>query len=294
VGTEPTALIVATYMALGHHVPTFLRAYADPDEYRRNRRRLIVIPLLVVPVVFLIDARLATLIFVWDQFHFVRQNYGMMRIYDAKLGVVSRVDANLDQWLNFAAFVAIIFHSNFYSYLYAGALYDLGIVFPSWTIDLLRRGSLVVVTCVAVVYLANLVSRSGHGEPVSLLKLVLFATTFSVWYFAYCIVDHALLSYAISSFFHCWQYDAFAWYYNHSKAGKLVPTSENAFFRFIHDGRNLWLYLVAILSYGAISQVARDVTPELIIGANLATGVLHYYFDSFIWRVRRADFRENL
>jgi hypothetical protein len=30
---------VLLYMAVGHHVPTFFRAYGDPDEFARNRMR---------------------------------------------------------------------------------------------------------------------------------------------------------------------------------------------------------------------------------------------------------------
>ena len=138
---------VLVYMAVGHHVPTFLRAYGDPDEFQRNRWRLVAVPLLVVPVLaaaYWIDARIVGLIFVWDQFHFVRQNYGMMRIYDAKAGARSTGRLDLDQWLCFSAFVAIVSHSDFFTPTYSETFFDLGLPVPAWVGSPIGTGSLSV------------------------------------------------------------------------------------------------------------------------------------------------------
>ena len=288
---------VLAYMAIGHHVPTFLRAYGDVDEYTRNRFQLIVLPLCVIPLVIamvLVDARLLTLIFVWDQYHFVRQHYGFMRIYDVKAGASSSFDATLDQWLSFSFFIAIVAHSGFYGYMYADSFYALGIVFPDWLVRVFEDGSLAVAGVVGLLFLARLQWRVAHGLPIAWLKLVLFATTFGVWYFAYVTLAHGFLSYAISSFFHCLQYDAFAWYYNRKKARSLEPNRSNRVFRFVHESRHLWLYVTLILAYGLLSSVGKTVWIVPVLALNTTTGLLHYYFDSFIWRVRRAEFREHL
>lgn len=288
---------VLAYMAIGHHVPTFLRAYGDPDEFSRNRFQLVAIPLCVAPLVLvlaLLDARLLTLIFIWDQYHFVRQHYGFMRIYNVKAGANSDADSKLDQWLCFSSFIAILTHSDFYGYMYADSFYNLGIGFPHWLVTSLETGSLVVAIVVGVIYLARLQSRIAHGLPIAWLKLVLFATTFGVWYYAYVVLSDGFLSYAISSLFHCLQYDAFAWFYNRKKARSLTPSRSNALFRVVHESRYLWLYVSVILSYGLFSTFGRDVSMVAILALNTTTGLLHYYFDSFIWRVRRSGFREHL
>jgi hypothetical protein len=286
---------VLTYMAVGHHVPTFLRAYGDPDEFTRNRFRMLAVPLCVAPVMlllYLVDARLLALIFIWDQYHFVRQHYGFMRIYDVKAGSLSDGAARLDQWLCFACFGSILAHSDFYAYVYAGAFYDLGIAFPGWLAPLLRTGSLAAAIAVGALYLLQLQSRLAQGLPVAWLKLVIFATSFGVWYYAYVVLSHTFLSYAISSFFHCLQYDALAWVYNRAKARSLTPSRGNAFFRTIHG--HLSLYVLAIFGYGLFSGLGRGVSTTAILALNSTTGVLHYYFDAFIWRVRRPEFREHL
>ncbi len=288
---------VLTYMALGHHVPTFLRAYGDPAQYSRNRFRLTAIPLLVVPLMallYMFDSRLLALIFLWDQFHFVRQHYGFMRIYDAKVGVVPRSGNNLDQWLCFSWFACILAHSDFYSLGYTAGLLDFGIVIPTWTGAVARQGTLAVAGSVAVLYVAQLARRVAYGEPVSALKLATTLTTYGVWWYAYTVISAPFISYAISSLFHCLQYDALAWYTNRKTASSLEPTRGNRLFRSVHAPRHLWMYVAAILAYPVFCQLAGAAAPSAIYVLNRTTGDLHYYFDSFIWKVRRPEFRKYL
>jgi hypothetical protein len=288
---------VLLYMAVGHHVPTFFRAYGDPDEFARNRMRLLLIPVLVLGLVgglSLLGARTLYLLFIWDQFHFVRQHYGFMRIYDAKNASTESGRLNLDLWLCFAAFAFIIASSDFYAFVYTVHFDDLAIGFPAWIGPLLWWGSGGLTLVLGVLYVGNLFRRMVRGQPISLLKLLIFATTYGTWYFAYVVLDNETLSYPISSFFHCFQYDALAWYYNRKKASSLDPKQGNRVFRYLHSGRGLWLYLLSIFGYGFLSQQGLAIAPGVVIAINRVTAVLHYYFDGFIWRVRRADFRRFL
>ena len=63
--------------------------------------------------------------------------------------------------------------------------------------------------------------------------------------------------------------------------------------RNIHEARYVWLYVAAILAYGVFSTVGKEISIVPILALNTTTGLLHYYFDSFIWRVRRSEFRER-
>lgn len=288
---------VALYFALGHHVPTFMRAYGDPDEYASNRFRLLAIPALVLPLIgalVLLDSRLISMLFIWDQYHFVRQHYGFMRIYDAKNQSLLNGRLNLDQLLCFSWFIAIITHSDLYSFIYTAAFTDLGLSPPGWIGPLLRNGSLAAAVAVAIAYGVHLLRRVSSGEPVSVLKLAITGTTYGVWYYAYVLLAHPSLSYPISSFFHCLQYDALAWHYNNVKAHRLEARPGNAIFRYLSASRHIWLYIGAIFGYGLVSNLANFVAPIGITIVNRTTAVLHYYFDSFIWRVRRPEFRKLL
>jgi hypothetical protein len=288
---------ILTYMALGHHVPTFLRAYADPDEFARNRFRLTAVPLLVVTVVAILAAfnsHLLALVFIWDQYHFVRQHYGFMRIYDAKNGSTTSAGPNLDLWLCFSLFVYIVAKGDFYSYVYSSELFAAGVAPPLWLGPLLLNLSFAIAVAVLVLFGIEVARRVREGEPVSMLKIAVTLTTYGVWYYAYVVFSNPFLSYGISSLFHCLQYDALAWHYNRRKASSLAPGGRGRFFRFVHGGRHLWAYVGAILAYGAFSSVVGGLAPLFVFIVNRTTGVLHYYYDSFIWQVRRAEFRKLL
>jgi len=289
---------VLSFMAVGHHVPTFLRAYADPSEFAANRFRLTAAPIFLIALLLVlnaIDSRLIALTFVIDQFHFVRQHYGFMRVYDVKAGVAATQSRfNLDQWLSFTWFIWIIAESDLYNYIYAGRFFDAGVMFPTWLGPLMRDGSLALALGVSLLYLFDLRARFTRGEPIAVLKLLLFVTTYGVWYYAYVVLSDFILSYAISSFFHCLQYDAFAWSYNHSKAKKLQASRGSAIFRTVHASNRLWMYVGSIFAYGFLSHIFVTSAPAAILLVNRMTGLLHYYYDSFIWRVRKQEFSRYL
>jgi hypothetical protein len=296
----PSATIegsVLVFMALGHHVPTFLRAYGDPDEYRANRFKLIAIPLMILPLVgflYLYDSRLLYMVFIWDQYHFVRQQYGLMRFYDARIGVIAKRTYNLDQLMCFAWFGFILTRSDLYNFVYTSAFYDLGVVFPSWIGPALSHGTLAAAIVVSVAYVGSLASRVARGEPVSWLKVVAFLGCYAAWYYAYVVLGDWQLSYPIASFFHCLQYDALAWTYNRKKAAALTETGGARFFRLVHSTRMVWLYILCIFAYGFLSRNVGASVPGLIFVVNRTTGILHYYFDSFIWRMRKPEFRKHI
>jgi hypothetical protein len=299
---QPAAVSAAvlTYMAIGHHIPTFWRAYADPEEFARNRFRLVSLPLLVLPLIALLyqqGSGLIGLVFVWDQYHFVRQHYGFMRIYDAKAGHIAKGGAfTVDQLFCFALFLCIISHSDYYSYVYALGLFDYGALLPSWGGPLLRSVSLGATAVTGTLFALDLYRRFASGDPIARPKLAITATTYGTWHFAYVALADPFLSYAISSFFHCLQYDALAWVYNHKKAQTMAASPRGALFRYVHgrSGHRVWLYIASILAYGLLAEAGHVIAPSHIVVLTLSTGLLHYYYDSFIWRVRRPEFRQHL
>jgi hypothetical protein len=288
---------VLSFLAVGYHVPTFLRAYGDPDERARSRTRLTIVPVaLVLLLVALnaVDSRRIALTFVWDQYYFVRQHYGFMRIYDAKARAIDARDARLDLCLCFSWFAWIVAESDLYSYIYASHLFDAGLTPPAWLGSGIRNLSLAIALALTLRYALRLGEHWKSGRPIAWLKLALTATTYGVWYFAYVELSDFTLSYAISSAFHCLQYDAFAWHYNRAKAGALGEREGSRLFRAVHAPGRLWIFVLCIASYGVLSWALLAAAPTAVLLVNRCTGLLHYYFDAFIWRVRQPDFRQHL
>ena len=85
----------------GHHMPGWIRAFGEPEVYRRHKGRLwvsvVAIPALVIlPTAFGLGAVALTIAATFDLWHVAMQQHGFGRIYAAKAGDRDRRSARLD------------------------------------------------------------------------------------------------------------------------------------------------------------------------------------------------------
>ena len=322
-----TAAILVTHVVftVAHHLPTFIRVYGDVELFRRYRWSFLLAP--VVPFAFALgalawinahDLPLETFLYLyimlalWDPWHFLRQHYGFMRIYDRHNAAPRKLAARMDLALCVSWFVFIMLASGEWL---AGMLEDLNgrVQVPLATmlpfgvlsgLTVLARDIAMLVTVGYVVYLFVCWRR---GWFVSLPKIALAAITFAVMYLAY--APNAWMAsiqpewsfkvgFAAIGIVHMTQYLAIVWRYNRGLA-RSEPRSRAGWFRGIHARGGLWMaaaYVIVCLAYGSgLTQVHDN---RWLMSALLAVGftstLLHYYFDGFIWKVRHAQNRENL
>src|SRR5262245_17615276 len=92
-------LMVASFGAVGHHLPGMMRAYGDRFLFNRFKTRFLLTPLLLGGTCLLFALRqlnaLVLVAYLWGVWHGLMQTYGFLRIYDGKVGSVSRVTARL-------------------------------------------------------------------------------------------------------------------------------------------------------------------------------------------------------
>src|SRR5688572_24559021 len=97
---EQIYLFVASFGAVGHHLPGMMRAYGDRYLFDRFRYRFLLTPLVLGAVCVLFAVRELTAMvlvaYVWGVWHGLMQTYGFLRIYDAKVGAARRTTARLD------------------------------------------------------------------------------------------------------------------------------------------------------------------------------------------------------
>ena len=91
-GNHRRSAVVDIALAVGHHLPGFIRTYGDADLFRRYRVRFILAPILVFGCSLWFAKHdlhgVLLLSLVWAIWHGMMQHYGFMRIYDAKIGVI--------------------------------------------------------------------------------------------------------------------------------------------------------------------------------------------------------------
>ncbi len=301
VRAETISLIVAAFFATGHHLPGLLRAYGDRELFQRFRWRFLLAP----PVVFLAYFPLYTyhfslyrlIILVWATWHGLMQLYGFVRIYDAKVGSVSKSTVYWDWLLCLCAFVTpqLLRPEQLSGLL--GHWYAAGGPWISTSIlTILRWSALAISVVVLVGFAVNFIVQWRVGPKPSLLKLVMLISGIGMWWYAMLGVDNLLIGVALFDICHDVQYLAIVWLINCRRAG--ANADLGWFMKSVFRRGMVLLYLGLITAYGAIAfagQLVLDGTVQRVFYGILFTStILHYYYDGFIWKVRETTNQAGL
>ncbi|MBS2026265.1 MAG: hypothetical protein JST54_00050 [Deltaproteobacteria bacterium] len=302
---DPRRLFVFFNVAftLGHYGPTWLRAFGDTAELRARPLQILGFPLAAAAFVFGTAANpevLACVLYLWDRWHAVMQSFGFARIYDAKLGRTEPHWAWLDRALLFAcAFFFMSLNVALLTPLIERAA-SVGLdLSPSpaalhairWTLGLITAG---IVGAYAVA-LARAHRRDGRWPAPKLAYLGLL------------VGGHALMNTTSNVFllschekvYHCVQYYSITWHYERKRR---AATSRRWLDRALASRASVPAFgamvLLWIAGAVAISRALSTGSSELYLaGFTRAFGglaLVHYYFDSFLWKVRRVEVRANL
>ena len=322
-----TSLIIVTHVVLtvAHHLPTFIRIYGDVELFRRYRWSFVLAP--VIPLVFsagilgYINYRglpveyflyLYIMLALWDPWHFLRQHYGFMRIYDRANEAPKALASRMDLTLSSVWFVYIMLASGAWL---AGMLQDLYVTARMPVILAIAPGAIARVTLVmrdiailvSVAYLVYLAWCWRRGYFVSLAKLALIVATFGVMYLMYApnawMHDIApewtfKVGFAALGIVHMTQYLAIVWRYNR-RLGQMPGRSRTGLFTRLH-ARGGWIiaigYVLVCLAYGEVITTVHENRwlMSVLLAVGFTSTLMHYYFDGFIWKLRQRENREGL
>jgi Tfp pilus assembly protein PilF len=130
------------------------------------------------------------------------------------------------------------------------------------------------------------------------VKLALFVTSIAFWWYCNNGVTNILAGIALFEVFHDVQYLSLVWIYNRNRVEK--DSSIGGFMRFIfrRSGSLIGLYVGLVFAYGSIgylnSTIGMETLTRLLTGLVAASGLLHFYYDGFIWKVREKSTRQSL
>src|SRR5205814_5525295 len=135
------------------------------------------------------------------------------------------------------------------------------------------------------------------GSRQNPVKIALFLTSIAFWWYCNNGVTNILAGIALFEVFHDVQYLSIVWIYNRNRVEK--DSSITGFMRFVfrRSGSLLGLYVGLVLAYGSLGllkEVQVDVVKRALTGLVAASGLLHFYYDGFIWKVRERSTREHL
>ena len=297
----------------GHHMPGWIRAFGEPAVYERHKARLWV-SLLAVPGLVITSAVLGlgvvglTLAAAFDLWHVAMQQHGFGRIYAAKAGDRARRSARLDMACVLTWYLTVVAWSDPWmegiarSFRKAGLpLFDL-LTTAGW----LRAKQVLLAASVVLLglYVANAV-RLWKTERVSTPNkhlLHFFAFAVMIWSYQFPSWYRAQ---SVQNLFHASQYFFMVWVYGNLSIRR-DATRPGRIYRSLFQTRRgtlFFAFLVALYGVGAYYLFAAgyrliggdaDRTMQIIGSIAITSLLLHFYVDSFIWKVRSKEVRTAL
>jgi tetratricopeptide (TPR) repeat protein len=296
-------LFVAAFGAMGHHLPGMIRAYGDQALFARFRWRFIFAPvflLLVCVGFYWWDLKgVALIVFFWGVWHGMMQTYGFCRIYDAKAGSFAALTRRLDfavcgTWFATAVVLSPQRMTDTLETYYASG----GPFIPVWLLHGAQQVLLAAALVVSILFLFNFSRMWVVGKRPNPVKLALLVTSIAFWWYCNNGVVNILAGIALFEVFHDVQYLSLVWIYNRNRVEK--DNSIGGFMRFVfrRSGSLVGLYIGLVFAYGSLayfnSQLEIETVKRVLTGVVAASGLLHFYYDGFIWKVRERSTREHL
>ena len=304
VDSQTIAFYALALFATGHHLPGFMRAYGDPELFSTFKEKFVIAPVVVLFVTALAQFNtlhgLFLMVLVWEVWHLFMQHYGIMRIYDAKNKIFSRLNARLDWAMTLCAFVTVVIYSPEYFHRILDHNQRVGLPFPSVELTFFLKELLFYFTMtVFAAYLANLVHRTVTGQKISLPKMAVMATTVFIIYYGWIHINDLVIGYAAFAVFHDIQYFAIVWVYNNNLVKRQERTTK--VLRTFFTTRTLPIlaaYMLVSFAYGSINMMEGFLKSEQAINVVeifvITSTILHYYFDGFIWKMKDRKNQANL
>ena len=296
-------LFVAAFGAMGHHLPGMIRAYGDRALFKRFRWRFIFAPIFLVSVCVAFywwDLKgIILIVFFWGVWHGMMQTYGFCRIYDAKTGSFAALTRRLDfatcaTWFAAAVLLSPQRMADTLETYYASG----GPFIPPSLLHNAQQIILGLAIAVSVLFLFNFFRMWVEGKRPNPVKLALLTTTIAYWWYCNNGVANILAGIALFEVFHDVQYLSLVWIYNRNRVEK--DSSIGGFMRFVfrRSGALVGVYIGLIFAYGSIAyfnaHLEIETVKRVLTGIVAASGLLHFYYDGFIWKVRERSTRENL
>ncbi|MEY2545284.1 MAG: hypothetical protein QOG48_401, partial [Verrucomicrobiota bacterium] len=302
---ENIYIFVSAFGALGHHFPGMIRAYGDRALFERFKSRFIIAPIFLLAVCvgfYFWDLQanpIILVVFFWGVWHGMMQTYGFCRIYDAKTGSFAAITRRLDLATCAVWFAAGVLLSSqrmtdvLESYYANGAPH-----IPPGIIRGLQQGLTIAAIAVSILTIANFIWGWMHGKRSNPVKMLLLATSIAFWWYCNNGVTNILAGIALFEVFHDVQYLSIVWIYNRNRVEK--DSSIGGFMRFVfrRSGSLIGLYVGLVFAYGSLgyfnAHIGAETMKRILTGAVAASGLLHFYYDGFIWKVRERSTRQSL
>ncbi len=320
---------VNLWITIPHHFSTWFRTYGIREDWQRFKQRLIIGPLVIFAVVFtglqVAPITLLLVVMLWDSQHSIMQQHGFGRIYDFKASSGSPRTPRFDLALHWILYGNMFLNAPLFVTMWLRELYRLNLLIPVGTVRFIQLVSWTVTVAYLAVYLVHVVVSMRRGHPVNPIKYLFFAASYFLWYTAAWHTASIMVFGIAHRLMHGLQYNVMVLHYVKRKSEDTTTRSRFWLLRQLRAGNLLVFAIVGLLyafcfqlitlapldefgfgffhfadHYQAIPEHGIKAMPgwlgyHMFAEALLSTvAVVHYYFDSFIWKVRDRQVQEGL
>lgn len=293
-----------------HLVSTWTRVYFDPHEWRSRKLTTVVIPLVLFALVFALNWKLAaygprvlnSVILYWATWHFVAQNWGILRIYQRKSGEpLQSVAMKLEKPLLLLSVLFCVAHR-----LYTGPrkLFGVEIFYPQLPHALVMSLLAPIALLLGFILVTRLRERNQPWARASWLRLAFIGCSFMGFFVPFQLIKSDDTSaFAAAACWHGFQYLGMMRHYNRNtwKGGvderaKLISwLSQPGWTR----GFLYWALLMSLAGAVYVVIFALSlVTPWSfytwagVIWVSLTLS--HYWVDGVIWKLRKPELAQRV
>ena len=283
-------------LTFAHLIAVVPRAYFNSDVLHSNLGRLTIVPLLLIVALIASPALLvcaAVLAFFWDVHHSAMQTFGLSRIYDMKAGNGPNELRATDLRLNWVLYVGPIAAGASFA-THVAHLQDLGDLdwaaltalpgFIEGHSSTIRVIAIAAWLAIAAWTVRDYIAASRRGYRLPAHKAVLLGLTGLVSIIAWGFAP-PIIAFAAINLFHAVQYFALVWL----KEGKRIQDRTAR----LLPGRRasatgaLVFFLLLCATFGVTYYTIKDT--RLLVAPFIACSLLHFWYDSFVWSVRKKQ-----
>ncbi|MCA9396390.1 MAG: hypothetical protein KC649_04390 [Candidatus Omnitrophica bacterium] len=291
---ESAAGVAVGILTMAHLVIVIVRSYLNPAVLKRFKKRLILGPAVLFTGMML-SSWVLVLVFVvavwWDVYHSSLQTFGIGRIYDLRAGNGAHAGRKLDRGLNLLLYAGpVVSGLTFWEHVVHFKKFEsvgtplFGRI-PAFAMNYQRYLAwfLILSGSVYIVYYLIMYRKlRTDGYRVSTQKIWLFASTglCSVLTWGFNPFGQAFF---IMNLFHAVQYFALIWWSEGSNVTGLLGLQKIK----RGDAAAFAVLFGSALLYGIWAKLWGE-SSHLGFSILLTVSIMHFWFDGFIWSVRKS------
>ncbi len=288
---------------LGYHhvVATFTRLTFDLESFQQHKFLVIWVPIIIVlvcvPIVLLTGPWvLATAYLYWQWYHYMRQSYGIARIYQRKVNrEVTLKDNILENGVIYLIAIWGIMNRSFQN---PGRFLGMELkVIPVSPLAMQIIAGLTMAVLTFWLFDRFVALRRGKFDLAHTLFLASHILVFTV---GYLLIENINYGWLVLNIWHNAQYILIVWMYNNNRF-KTGVDPNHQFLSTISQRKNMVAYFAVCLAIATIVYKSIDWVLAYFTVSTLPLAIIvyqtinfhHYIVDGVVWKIRQKPIRQT-